>query len=62
MRENRTSGSMRGEQSAMHGMRLMSQRGNPATDVCRNLNVVTCSSTLLVLLTHILGLCLLCHL
>jgi len=27
MRENRTSGSMRGEQVAMHGMRLLSHNG-----------------------------------
>ena len=47
MRENRTYGLMRGKGDTTHGMRLFSpERGNPETEVCRNLNSVSSFSTL----------------
>ena len=49
MRENCMSGSMRGGvgRNTWHAANEP-QRGNPVTDVCRSLNIVTYSSTLLV--------------
>jgi hypothetical protein len=42
MREIRTSGVTRGERLAGHGMRLLRHsRGNPDTELCRSLNVVS---------------------
>jgi len=42
MREIRTSGLTRGEVDIMHGMRILShKRGNPETEVGRNLNIVS---------------------
>src|SRR5580704_5878076 len=50
MRETRTSGVRRGEQTRVHGRRLLRHaRGNPDTDLNRSLNTRTCSPTLLTL-------------
>ncbi len=49
MREIRTSGSTRGRRDRMQGIRIMSHvRGNPETDVGRNLNLYALRSTLLL--------------
>jgi len=42
MREIRTSGSTRGKADGMQGIRLLSHvRGNPDTEVCRNLIIAS---------------------
>jgi len=46
MRESCTSGGKRGETVAVHGMRTLRHcRGNPETELCRNLNMLDLSST-----------------